>query len=484
MSETNVFMKMGKSKRDSFFKRKRYLDFIKTLTLTVEQYEQFKRAFQGGFTHANAWWVDKIMYNVISFDFTSSYPYVMVAEKYPMSSPEDYRPTSKEDFKRQLKLYCCIFDIEITDLQPKFECENYFSISRCRNVKKPYQVNNGRVVNAHSLCTTMTEQDFIIFEKFYTFKSYKIRNFRRMKKGYLPRDIVLSILQMYEGKTTLKGVEGEEVRYLNFKEMINSCYGMTVTDIVRNEWGYSYNKWTKNTVDAEKQINKYNNSSTRFLYYPWGVWVTAYARKNLFTAIYEFQDDYIYSDTDSIKVINYEKHMTYINKYNDMVNAKLKRACDFHKIDFEMTRPKTKKGEKKPLGVWDFDGHYLRFKTLGAKRYMVEYSNDKRNKEKLRGKISLTVSGVNKDKAVPYLIKEYGNKIFDAFENKLKIPEEYCGKSTHIYIDDRKQGVMKDYLGNYYQYDELSAVHLSKTSYEFSRAKEYSEYLKDVQLYD
>ena len=32
--------------------------------------------------------------------------------------------------------------------------------------------------------------------------------------------------------------------------------------------------------------------------------------------------------------------------------------------------PKTIKGETKTLGVWDFDGFYTDFKTLGAKRYI------------------------------------------------------------------------------------------------------------------
>lgn len=85
----------------------------------------------------------------------------------------------------------------------------------------------------------------------------------------------------------------------------------------------------KKPVDSEmldEQIAKYNDSTTRFLYYPWGVWVTAYARRNLWTGIVNIADDYVYSDTDSIKFLNYEKHTGFIEEYNRRVEQKLKRC--------------------------------------------------------------------------------------------------------------------------------------------------------------
>ena len=112
-------------------------------------------------------------------------------------------------------------------------------------------------------------------------------------------------------------------------------------------------------------IAKYNKSSSRFLFYPWGVAICAYARRNLFTGILEFKEDYIYADTDSIKVQNIENHMDYIKRYNDDCIKKLYMAMDYHELPYDLIEPKTIKGESKPLGVWDFDGHYKRFKTLG-----------------------------------------------------------------------------------------------------------------------
>lgn len=458
----------GKSHKKSF-KRMKYREILSNLTLDVDEYKQLKRAFQGGFTHANVYDVMKTLYNVSSFDFTSSYPTVMIAEKFPMSKGERINITSKEEFNKNLKYYCCLFDIEIDELECTFPYENYISISRCWGVKKPI-VNNGRLVQADHLYMTITEQDYFIIKKCYKWKSLKVANFIRYKKAYLPTDFVKAILKLYKDKTVLKGVENEEVNYLKSKEMINSMYGMTVTDIVRDELIYNED-WSKKKADFEESINKYNTDSSRFMFFPWGVWITAYARRNLFTGIFEFGEDYKYSDTDSIKATNIEKHMDYINNYNKTITLMLEKALEYHGIEKDAIRPKTIKGVEKPLGVWDFEGTYSKFKTLGAKRYMVEKDND----------VTITVSGLNKKICVPYLKRKYQEHIFEAFNDSLYVPPEYTGKNTHTYIDECKDGYVVDYLGNKYYFKELTAVHLSPSDYSLSLSKEYSDYIANVQ---
>ena len=229
------------------------------------------------------------------------------------------------------------------------------------------------------------------------------------------------------------------------------------------------------------QLEIYNKGKGRFLFYPWGVWVTAYARRNLFSGIIEFGADYVYSDTDSIKVRNVERHNEYIEKYNNNAKRKLEAAMNFHGLPMDMVEPKTKEGKKKLLGIWSFDGNYERFKTLGAKRYMVQYSHDNRNEVKRRGKISLTVSGLNKGKCVPYMIEKWGEKdVFDHFNNDLYIPPSKTGKLTHTYIDDSCDGLITDYQGNTIEYHEKSVIHLSEADYTLSMSKEFINYLLGV----
>lgn len=464
----------------------KYYKRIHELTISnMNEFNLLQRAFAGGFTHANAYYVGDICNNVASYDFTSSYPYVMVSEKFPMSRGVKVDIKSKEEFQVYMNDYLCVFDICFINIMAKETNDNPISVSKC--FKKSNVVeNNGRVVCADMICTSITNIDFNTIEMFYSWESMTISNFYVYTKNYLPTELVKCVLDLYEDKTVLKGVEGKEIEYLKSKEMINSVYGMSVTNPLRDEYIFDGKEWEtieSNPVELFSMLEKHNDSNNRFLYYIWGIFVTAYARRNLFTGIHAVGDDYIYSDTDSIKLFNHEKHKEYFDGYNKIVEMKLRKACEYHGIDFEKVQPKTKEGKTKRLGVWDFEGVYTHFKTLGAKRYMVH----EEKALKVNGvyyPISITVSGVNKFKAVPYILNDLARgdimKSFDNFNDGLHIPPEKSGKNLHTYIDEPKSGELTDYQGNKAYYLELSSIHLEPTSYDLSLAKLYTDYLKGV----
>ena len=442
---------------------------------SVNEYKQLKRAFMGGFTHANALIVGNKINNVTSFDFTSSYPYVMVSEKYPMLKGKLITIHNKEELMKNLNSYCCLFDITFIGLKSKISFEHYISSSHCMNLEN-YTLDNGRIVDADKLTITITEQDYFIIQECYTWDKMLIKNFRRYYKDYLPTPFVKSILELYKNKTELKGVKGKESEYLNSKELVNSCYGMCVTDICRKDivFNEKTNMWSEEDteIDYEDKINKYNNSKQRFLSYNWGIWVTAYARRNLWYGILEFRNHYLYSDTDSVKVIHAEKHMKFINEYNNQVMKKLQTAMNHHQLPMDYVSPKSIDGKEHTLGLWDLDGKYNVFKTLGAKRYMVEY---------LDGSHSLTISGLNKKVAIPYL-ESKSSDIFELFKEDMYIPPRFTGKNTHTYIDVERSGEITDYLGNVGKYHELSCVHMCGADYTLSLAREYVEFLFAIKM--
>lgn len=472
---------MNGSHHKGGYKYLEYKRYMNNLVITSPQeYAQMKRAFQGGFTHASCLAVGRVYENVASYDFSSSYPYCMCAfAEYPITTGEKVKITSKEQFEKYLKCYCCIFDVEFEHLESKILFEHYLSESKCQILGQSI-CDNGRVVYGDIVRTTITHIDFEIIRKVYEWNKIKIYNFRIYKKGYLPRDLILTILDLYGKKTTLKGVADKLQEYQVSKEQVNSVYGMMVTDIVRTLYEYSnQDGWTSSEPNIADNLNKYNNSFNRFNFYGWGLIVTALARRlcNIWTGIYTIgrKGDYLYSDTDSLKITNYERHIEYINNYNSVVISNLKRMCSTLKIDFSLCSPKTIKGKEKTLGLYDFEGVYTKFKTLGAKRYMTFKDNE----------LSYTIAGCGKIKGVPYLLNIFNNDIdaiFNYFNEGFTIPKDYTMKQTHTYIDDEFKGVVTDYQGHKCEVYEKSFIHLEQCEFTLSMSYRFKEYLNSFRL--
>lgn len=451
-----------------------YRDLIKSLTLDEDSYRLCKEAYAGGFSHANPMHVGEVLTNVESFDFTSSYPAVMCSEMFPMSKPYKIRIGNEKELRDIVDKYNVIFNVTLTNLRSLVSYEHYISSSKCLYLEPPVNEDNGRVVNAKTINITLTEIDFYIIKKLYAWDSIKFGQAIAFRKSCLPRPFLECVYHFYEGKTTLKGVKGKEEEYQNLKEMLNSLYGMCVTDILKDEWMYDLeeNEWS-GCEPCSDSIEDYNTKQNRFLYYPWGVYITAYARRNLWTGIYELKNDYVYADTDSLKVLNYEKHKEYFENYNKTIIAKCEWVLGRTLAEGTYC-PETIKGEKKYLGVWDREHSIKKFKTLGAKRYLCYYGD---------GEWMLTCAGLSKSYGVKYLKEKYKtiDKIFDAFRDNLEIPAEYTNKKTHTYIDKEMVGYITDYLGHKAVYHELSGIHLSGCSFILSMSEMFLNYLFGIE---
>ena len=463
-------------KEKAFSKDNRYLTQkqMSMLTLTPNLYIKLKQAFAGGFTHANKNYVGKIVKDVQSMDFTSSYPTVLLSSnRYPMSRPLEYHFVDNKKFIHDLHNDKMMFFFTATfkELVTKLDFENYLSKSKCFDTEGLVE-NNGRVWMAEKLSVTICSIDYEIIEKCYDWLDVEFSDITMYICDYLPKYMLESVIQFYQQKTTLKGVAGKEREYLLYKGMLNSLYGMTVTDIAKPEITYEHD-WGKELVDLPKVIDDYNNDKYRFLYYPWGVVVTALARQNLWSGILELKNDYIYSDTDSVKFINSEKHKKYFERYNKDITEKLKTMCDKKGFDYADLAPKTVQGVSKPLGVWDDDGFYTYFKTLGAKRYVLIEN----------GKFKTTIAGLGKKAGADYLLKISNGDPLQAMKNfkiGLFVPAGETGKNTHTYIDDKFIGNITDYQGVTRETESFTSVHLEPASFKMTMSKTFAEFLADM----
>lgn len=455
-----------------------YFSMIHSLNMTHEEYNLLRHAFQGGFTHANFWYVGETMTGKIdSIDFTSSYPAQILSKKYPMSSGQKVIIHNDKELYTYLNSYCCVFVAQFINIKQKDSVwDGCISRSKCTDILNE-TLNNGRVFSADSLTTVITEIDYECIGHFYNYDEMHLGTFYIYHKDYLPKPIIESVLEFYKAKTELKGVSGAETEYMIKKEMLNSIYGMMVTSPLKEliPFDLEGGEWVEEEVKSlnelkeweEAELIKYNENKRRFLYYPWGVYVTAYARQALYTGILAFGKDYLYSDTDSIKCMNIDDHMDYIRRYDDMIVRQIDDVLNHYGIDPDLSRPTNIKGEQKQIGIWDIEtsgNPYTRFKTLGAKRYMYEQDGD----------LHITIAGVNKNLGKKYIALQ--DDPFKFFDDEMEIDEDWSGKLTHTYLDHEQSGLLQDYLGNVMEYHEDSSVHLEKASYSMSITEEFKEF--------
>ena len=423
-----------------------YKKIISRLTLEPLEYGYLKGAFLGGYTHANAMYSTKVLKDVHSIDFTSSYPTVMMSEQYPMSKGafiDNLNITSYDEFVKFLTdRRLAVVDVELTDIETKPEVpDDYLSDSRARK-KQDVEQNNGRIHKASCVNVLLTNIDLEMVVKSYSFTSIKINSGWFYYKNYLPKEIVECVLEFYEKKTTLKGVKGQEAEYLLKKGMLNSCYGMCVTDICKDEENCTFeNGWSTVPANIDMAIDKYNKDPNRFLSYAWGVFITAYARRNLFTGIMSMGKDYVYCDTDSIKFLNMDAHKAYIEDYNRNIIRKCTECLEHWDLDPAMLAPKNQKGVEKQIGIWDYEGRYDYFKTLGCKRYLT-YKD---------GEFDLTCAGLPTKAGLNALLADGTDiqQVFSRFNQEFDVPVGDANKLGHFYRDTSFEysGVDKD--GNY-----------------------------------
>lgn len=427
-------------------------------------YNMLIEAFAGGYTHANYIYSDEVISNVDSYDETSAYPYVLVTHRFPSKVFSETNITSVEDMDRQ---YAYLVRVTFYNIRCKYY-NNFISSSKCNNIVNA-TYDNGRIIKAKELSITLTDVDFRFICDTYDFDYYIINQAYESLYNYLPDKYINFVLDKYVNKTQFKGVKGKELEYMKEKNKFNSLYGMTVTNMIRDDVFYDndigwYEKPLSDTNIFEKLLDEQKKS---FLSFSWGVWCTAYARDNLLRRVIALDDHVVYCDTDSIKLIQgYDK--TIFEKYNKSVEDKIKYVANLLKIPYDRYCPADSKGRTHLLGVFECetdagrDVTYDKFITQGAKKYAVEKD----------GNIEITVSGVPKSGAKCL-------KSLDKFRDDLVFDYKYTNKNTLMYNDNQAPFDLVDYKGVKYTVTDKSGVCLLPTTYKLGKALEYANLLTD-----
>ena len=409
--------------------------------------------FRGGYVHSNALHTGIILYDVYSYDITSSYPAVMLHnDNYPVSRFAKKEINSENELQELCEKYAVYFIAEFENIKNK-TLHSIESRNKIVEYSKDAVFDNGRLVKASYIKVMLTDIDYAIYKMFYEWESIEVTFCKYAKRGKLPNYLLITLSDEYTKKATLKKQGKQETtEYMISKQKVNSFFGMSVTRFHFDNIAYENDEWTTtNDFDYLKEVSK------QFLSPFWGIWVTANARFNLLSNLHKIGEDAVYCDTDSIKFLNADKHMQVFDDWNKNMIAINKAMCAERNLDF---------GIFSDLGCFDLDGKYEQMKTLGSKRYLV----------KENGKYKATIAGLPK-KVIPSLA-EKGINPFDLFENEMEIDISESHKLTTCYNDNETSCRVDGELMT-----EKSSVALYEIPFKLSITNEYRNYINYIMQY-
>ena len=415
-------------------------------------------AFLGGYTHANWIYADSVLENVDSYDIASSYPYVLVTQKYPNS---EFRPCKIKKREEMSKRLAYLLVVRFKNVKCKYY-NNFISASKCRNLRGA-KYDNGRLISADEFEMTLTDIDFYFYLDTYDLE-YEILECYYSSMSYLPKTLIEFILDKYVGKTELKGIPGREMEYGRIKGMYNSIYGMSVTNNIRDDVIYddATGTWDEVPLDNDTIIKKLGSEKKKaFLSFAYGVWVTAYARDNLLRRVIANDDYVVYCDTDSCKLVEgYDKKV--FEDYNKSVEDRINFVCKVLKLDARKYAPSDIKGNKHMMGLFEKECNYKEFITQGAKKYAY----------KIDGKIHITVAGVPKSGAKAL-------KSLDDFRDDFIFSYKDTNKNLVMYTEEQSPVEVEDYLGLKYLVTDKSGCCILPNTYKLSKSLDYANLISD-----
>lgn len=481
---------------------------MRRLIPPFDVYLHLRRGFRGGNTHANRHFTGQIVYDVHSVDMTSAYPATCLL-RFPMgrwyeADPSDYNLDYLKDLivrrKKAVLMRVAFLDIRLQDERWPVP---YLPIDKCDHVipytveemtakgwkKFPMSIDNGRIMAASYLETTITDIDLSIITEEYTWEKMEIQYLAFSTYGPLPAQIRETMLLYYERKTSLKGIPEEAFLYDASKRKLNALYGMMVQDAIQirylfkeggDENGVPY------VIDNSRTAEEIYNKATQYttLSYAWGVWITSYCRRRLedgIRLIYEagekekketgrIRTHFIYADTDSLKYTG-NVDFTELNKHIEEQSRKMNGTAT------------DRKGKEHVLGCYEWEYCTPMFLTWGAKKYCY-MDPDAYKRQTVAGTGDtwhITIAGVNK--------KEGAKELERAGGIEALLPDE-TGRPSYVFRDSGGvEAVYNDYpevqtirIGKN-QLDVTRNVYLEQHPYTLSVTAEYERIIMHPDLW-
>lgn len=362
---------------NSHFNWMQWVDFNNDCAATSEkQLFLWYECFLGGLVTSNPNYFMKITKDVASFDFASSYPYVMRFKKFPYKFREqfvdinEFKEIVKDPAINKTRYFNVI--IKIANLQ--LNQLKYPILSEHKILKQSNKINviNGKIINAELFITSMTSTDYELLCNFYNFDLLEVLYYEENEElKMLPKYILNSIDYLLTKKSEFKAYlseieDAEEYRtdykfndkafaaeinslktyseqlhyaddeYNRIKALLNSLYGVNVQKPLNDNVSFNYDTFEyvgdMDTFDDYESI-KYHKTNLCI-----GCYICAFARYNLGRLLISFLKNKVpvlYTDTDSIKCVYNAATKPVIDKIVNAYNKHVQNDKNIGQFEYE-----------------------------------------------------------------------------------------------------------------------------------------------------
>ena len=338
-----------------------------------------RKSYKGGFTYLNDIYKEKEVGRGLVLDKNSMYPAKMKNEYLPFGDPLFFEGRYEEDklYKLYIQCFSCSFELKEGKI-PSLQIKNNPSFVPNEYVKS----SEGDVV---TLYLTNIDLYDITWHNGWKFKALK--------------GLFTNYVDFWTERKIQAKKDDNNVLYIISKLMLNSLYGkFGLNPRVRGKYPYLNEEGIVKYKLGEEEIRD-------SIYVPIASFITSYARYDIIKtsqAIKDYTinkygiDYYIYSDTDSIHML-------------DMDEKELAQFVDID--DFR-------------LGAWKIESRFTRGKYIRQKCYIEEFDE----------KLNVTVAGL------PKKLGKYVN--FDNFKKGMTILESDTEKEHKLRYKHVKGGVL------------------------------------------
>lgn len=355
-----------------------------TTPISEDEYRFFQKCKRGGFCGCSMKHKQKLLKNVKSYDLKSMYPSHQCVTKIPLGAgtkvKAGYEMMKKLDSTKLLT--AGKFLLKGVKLKND-KSTGYIDKKFVKELQRDGRLNNKNiiddyVISADEVIGYFTIDDMEVIERFYEIDDIKLYYFYWWQTAVITQSYRSVLLKIYQLKENGDG---------DAKIMVNLTSGL---------WGKDFEKYLKDGEDFTEELLKYCDDKNKLGLLSWYVFLTAGCRKRLMVIIDELGDKWVYSDTDSIKVIFDDD----VKRLIDEKNLKWNRFFEHQLTAKQWQLAQSKNGQC--AGEWCDEGTSNKFFVVGKKQYLCEKIKNKKIV------IDVTFSGCNCDRAAAWLEKNGG----------------------------------------------------------------------------